>query len=97
MPEKLKKLNRRVFFGRLRGKKEYLFTVEVQMDDCGNWEAWIEALPECTARGYSEEEALQALQQKAQQYIEAMMEKGQAVPVDKAVQTESDRVITIAV
>jgi predicted RNase H-like HicB family nuclease len=65
------------------------------VDDCGNWDAWIDALPECTAQGYYEAEVLEALRAKAQQYIEALVEKGQTVPVDKAVQTTNTRVIRI--
>jgi len=95
MPEKLKKLSRRGFFGRLTRKKTYLFTVQIEEDECRNWNAWIAALPDCAATGYTEEEALEALRERAQEYIEALVEKGQPVPVDKAVQTVNARVLTI--
>ena len=54
--------------------KSYVFRVEMQEEEDGRWSAWIEALPGCAAWGYSKQEALQALQDAAEAYLEDMLE-----------------------
>ena len=46
----------------------------------GRWSSWIDALPGCAAWGYTREEALSALKDAAQVYIEDMFEAGEAIP-----------------
>ena len=59
--------------GRPRGTvKAHLITAELEQDDDGRWSAWIEALPGCTAWGHTRQEALLALQDAADAYIEDM-------------------------
>ena len=54
--------------------------VELERDDYGRWSAWIEELPGCAAWGYTQEEALDCLEDAATAYIEDMVEAGEAVP-----------------
>jgi len=67
----------------------YLFQAEAEQEEDGRWSAWIEALPGCATWGYTKEEALEALREAAQAYIEVMVEKGQPVPVERAIQIPS--------
>ena len=52
----------------------YVLTAEIEQDEDGRWSAWIDALPGCTAWGHTREEALLALQDAADAYIEDMEE-----------------------
>jgi predicted RNase H-like HicB family nuclease len=67
--------------------KTYLFRVELEQEDDGRWSAWIESLPGCAAWGYSKEEALEAIKETAQAYLEILAEQGQPIPARKAVET----------
>ncbi|MGE0682958.1 MAG: type II toxin-antitoxin system HicB family antitoxin [Candidatus Binatia bacterium] len=67
--------------------KTYIFQVETEHEEDGRWSAWIEALPGCAVWGYTKEEALAALHDAAQAYIEVLIEKGQTVPVTPGVET----------
>ena len=62
--------------------KSYIFHARVQREEDGRWSAWIEALPGCTAWGYTEEEAIEALKDAAQLYVEDMIESGEKLPKD---------------
>jgi len=73
----------------------YLFQAEVEQEEDGRWSAWIEALPGCATWGYTKEEALEALREAAQAYLEVMVEKGQPVPVERAVQTVYATVVPV--
>ena len=75
--------------------KTYLFQVELEQEEDGRWSAWIEALPGCAAWGYSKEEALDALKDTAQAYLEVLVEKGQHIPVAKAVETIDAPVVAV--
>jgi len=57
--------------------KSYIFDANVEQEGDGRWSAWIEALPGCTAWGYSREEALEALKDAAELYIQDMIEEGE--------------------
>ena len=46
----------------------------------GRWTSWIDELPGCAAWGYSQEEALMALKDAADAYIEDMIEAGDEIP-----------------
>ena len=61
----------------------YLFKAEVYEEDDGRWSSRIEALPGCAAWGYSKEEALEALQNGAELYVEDMLECGEGIPIDE--------------
>ena len=54
----------------------YVLTAEMEQDEDGRWSAWIDALPGCAAWGYTREQALLALQDAADAYIEDMEDAG---------------------
>jgi predicted RNase H-like HicB family nuclease len=56
--------------------------------------AWIEALPGCAAWGYTKEEALHAIQDAAEAYVEDMIEAGEALPSQGVVVVEAP-VVTV--
>ena len=57
----------------------YVLTAEIEQDEDGRWSAWIDALPGCAAWGHTREEALLALQDAADAYIEDMEETDEQV------------------
>ncbi len=58
----------------------YIFKAAVEREKDGRWSSWIDALPGCAAWGYTQEEALSALKDAAEAYIEDMMEAGEELP-----------------
>ena len=60
--------------------KTYVIAAELEQDEDGRWSAWIEALPGCTAWGHTRQEALLALQDAADAYIEDMEDAGEEIP-----------------
>ena len=62
--------------------KTYIFAVEIEEEDDGRWSADIPTLPGCAAWGYTKEEALEALQEGAQAYLEVMIEHNDPMPVE---------------
>ena len=60
--------------------KTYIFSVGLEQEEDGRWSAWVEALPGCAVWGYTREEALEAIKDTAQAYIEVLLEKGQSIP-----------------
>ena len=62
------------------GMKTYIFSVELEQEEDGRWSAWVEALPGCAVWGYTKEQAIEALKDAAQAYIEVLLEKGQTIP-----------------
>ncbi len=59
--------------------KTYVFRVEVEEED-GRWVAEIPSLPGCVTEGDTKEEALDALREAAQAYLEVMHEHGAPLP-----------------
>ena len=59
----------------------YVFNAEVYQEDDGRWSARVGALPGCATWGYTREEALQALQEGTELYIECMLEYGDPIPI----------------
>lgn len=57
----------------------YVLTAEIEQDEDGRWSAWVDALPGCAAWGHTREEALLALQDAADAYIEDMEETDEQV------------------
>ena len=74
--------------------KSYIFPIELAEEDDGRWSAWIEALPGCAAWGYTREEALKAIQDAAEAYVEDMIEAGDTLP-QEGVLTVDAPVVTI--
>ena len=60
--------------------KTYMITAQLEQDEDGRWSARIEALPGCTAWGHTRQEALLALQDAADAYIEDMEDAGEECP-----------------
>ena len=74
--------------------KSYVFPVELQEEEDGRWSTWIVTLPGCAAWGYTKDEALQAIQEAAQAYLEDMIEAGEALPTEGVVVIDAP-VVTI--
>ena len=74
--------------------KSYIFPIELTEEDDGRWSAWIDALPGCAAWGYTREEALKAIEDAAEAYVEDMLEAGDTLP-HEGVLTVDAPVVTI--
>ncbi len=61
-------------------EKKFVFKAELVQEDDGRWSSWIDKLPGCAAWGYSEEEALTALNDAALAYIGDMLDAGEELP-----------------
>jgi predicted RNase H-like HicB family nuclease len=57
--------------------KTYIFEVELHREEDGRWSSWIEAIPGCAAWGYNREEALVAIKDAAEAYVEDMLDAGE--------------------
>jgi predicted RNase H-like HicB family nuclease len=77
------------------GMTTYLFRVELEKEDDGRWSAWIEALPGCAAWGYTKEEALKAIQDATEAYVEDMLEAGEEVPIREGITVVDAPVVTV--
>ena len=60
--------------------KTYVFEVEVVEEDDGRWSATIPTLPGCNAWGNSQREALEAIRENAQAFVEVLLEHGDPLP-----------------
>ena len=74
--------------------KSYIFRAELERDEDGRWGAEIPALPGCATWGYTKEEALEALRDAAQAYLEDMIEAGDEIPT-KEVEVIEAPVVTV--
>jgi len=54
-----------------------VYKAQLERDEDGRWSAWIDELPGCAVWGYTQSEALDALQDAAEAYIEDMVEAGE--------------------
>ena len=69
--------------------KSYIYRVELEYDEeDGLWSAVVPALAGCAADAATKEEALEAIHEAAQAYIEVLIEDGRQVPL-----TESETVL----
>ena len=64
----------------------YVFEVEIEQDVDGRWGADVPLLPGCNAWGYTREEALEALQEVTQAFVEIMLEDGDPLPEEASFQ-----------
>ena len=69
--------------------KTYIFKVEVEQDEDGRWGADIPVLPGCAAWGYTREEALEALKDTAQAFLEVMLEHSDPLPPEAEPEVET--------
>lgn len=60
--------------------KSYIFRVELEEEEDGRWSAVVPALPGCGAWGSTREEALEAVREAANAYVEVLIEDGRTVP-----------------
>lgn len=60
--------------------KTYIFRVVVEQDTDGLWDAEIPVLPGCAVWGHTREEALEALQEAAQAYLEVKEDFNDTLP-----------------
>ena len=60
--------------------KTYVFRVEVEEEEDGRWSAEIPVLPGCAVWGSTKEQALEALKEGAQAYLEVMLEHHDPMP-----------------
>ena len=60
--------------------KTYVLRVSLAEEDDGRWSVWIDALPGCAAWGYTQDEAMRAIQDAAEIYLEDMREAGETLP-----------------
>ena len=68
--------------------KTYIFKVEFEQDEDGRWSADIPTLPGCATWGYTKEEALEALKEAAQAYLEVLFEDGRPLPKEAEESTQ---------
>ena len=61
----------------------YVFKAELEEEEDGRWSSWIDVLPGCAAWGYTRDEALQALQDGTEIFVESMLDRGLTVPVEE--------------
>jgi predicted RNase H-like HicB family nuclease len=74
--------------------KSYIFQVELVEEDDGRWSAVIPALAGCAAWGYTKEEALQAIQDATEAYVEDMIEAGEELPTEHVITVDAP-VVTV--
>ncbi len=60
--------------------KTYVLSVELEQEGDGRWNAGIPLMPNCSAWGYTKEQALGALQELAQAYLEVLIEYNDPLP-----------------
>ena len=74
--------------------KTYVLTAELEQDEDGRWSAWIDTLPGCTAWGHTREEALLALKDAADAYVEDMEDAGEEI-LDRGIEIVEAPLVTV--
>ena len=77
--------------------KTYILPVEIEEEADGRWSAEVPALPGCAVWGYTKEEALKAIKDGAQAYIETLIEQGLAVPAAREIEVKEAPVVSVTV
>ena len=77
----------------------YTFRVSLQEEDDGRRSAWIDSLPGCAAWGYSRDEAIGALREGAEAFVECLQQHGDQIPTDE-IETDApgtEEVVAVAI
>ena len=74
--------------------RSYIFRASLGQEGDGRWSAWVEALPGCAAWGYTREEALEALKDAVELYVQDMLEEGEKLP-EEGVQVVESPVVAV--
>ena len=77
--------------------KTYIFAVELEHEEDGRWSATVQSLPGCATWGYSREEALNALQEATQAYIQTLLEQGKPIPSSKQIEVREAPAVSVTV
>jgi antitoxin HicB len=77
--------------------KTYIFPVELEQEEDGRWSAVVPSLPGCATWGYTKEEALKALQEATQAYIQTLLEQGRQVPALKEIEVKEIPAVSVTV
>lgn len=77
--------------------KTYIFPVELEQEEDGRWSAVVTALPGCATWGYSKQEALKALQEATQAYIQTLLEQGKQIPSSKQIEVKEAPAVSVTV
>lgn len=77
--------------------KTYIFPVELEQEEDGRWSAVVQSLPGCARWGYSKQEALKALQEATQAYIQTLLEQGKQVPSSVDIEVKETPVVSVTV
>lgn len=64
----------------MRVKKTYALAVDFEQEEDGSWSVDIPDIPACAAWGNTKVEALENLQDLAQNYLEVLLEYGDPLP-----------------
>ena len=56
-----------------------VYKARLEQDEDGRWSAWVESLPGCAAWGNTRDEALAALEDAVDAYVEDMVEAGEVL------------------
>ena len=74
----------------------YVFKATLQEEEDGRWSAWVDALPGCATWGDTREEALDALHEGTELYIECMLEYGDPIP-DVEIPGTGETTVTVSI
>ena len=74
----------------------YVFKATLEEDDDGRWSAWVGVLPGCAVWGYTREEALEALQEGTEVFVESMLDRGLPIPIEE-MQAADGPIVTVTV
>ena len=77
--------------------KTYIFPVELEQEEDGRWSAVVQSLPGCATWGYSKQEALKALQEATQAYIQTLLEQGKQVPTSVDIEVKETPAVSVTV
>jgi len=77
--------------------KTYIFPVELEQEEDGRWSAVVQSLPGCATWGYSKQEALKALQEATQAYIQTLLEQGKQVPSSTDIEVKETPAVSVTV